>query len=412
MGRRRVGLVFGVWALMLLVALFGVVLNVTLVTGDETIYVVIWEDGSVDPSTVPILNVGNVFYKFTDNLNGSIVVRKPYIVIDGAGYTLQGPGSGNGIDLIGTSHVTIQNMNIKSFEAGIFLGYSYGADSPSADNRIVGNNITSNGKGIYGFKACGNRIVGNNITNNGKGILLTWYSYDNSIAGNNIVNNNYGILQESGDDKFYHNNFINNTIQVSTIDYLANVWDDGYLSGGNYWSDYSGTDLYSGPYQNETGNDGIGDTPLIIDSSNIDNYPLVSPEIFSNLPPIASFTYQPASPITNEMVSFNASNSYDPDGSIASYVWHFGDGNITTVTTPLITHQYNAAGNYTVVLIVIDNYSLTSAETAIVRIKDPSVLSLVAVALALAFATIGVCVIVTRRKRKHKEEVPISLPKN
>jgi len=57
----------------------------------------------------------------------------------------------------------------------------------------------------------------------------------------------------------------------------ANIWDDGFPSGGNYWSDYIGVDLYGGLSQNETGSDGIGDTPYIIDANNQDNYPLIKP---------------------------------------------------------------------------------------------------------------------------------------
>jgi hypothetical protein len=56
---------------------------------------------------------------------------------------------------------------------------------------------------------------------------------------------------------------------------VGNKWDNGYPSGGNYWSDYNGTDLYSGPYQNVTGSDGIGDTPYVIDANNTDHYPLM-----------------------------------------------------------------------------------------------------------------------------------------
>jgi hypothetical protein len=52
----------------------------------------------------------------------------------------------------------------------------------------------------------------------------------------------------------------------------ANFWDNDYPSGGNYWSDYSGVDFNSGPYQNLTANDGIGDTPYTID-----RYPLMAP---------------------------------------------------------------------------------------------------------------------------------------
>jgi hypothetical protein len=55
----------------------------------------------------------------------------------------------------------------------------------------------------------------------------------------------------------------------------GNIWDNGYPSGGNYWSNYTGIDLYSGPYQNVTGGDGIGDRPHTINSNNTDHYPLM-----------------------------------------------------------------------------------------------------------------------------------------
>jgi len=65
-------------------------------------------------------------------------------------------------------------------------------------------------------------------------------------------------------------------VYIQTPGY-PNFWDNGYPSGGNYWSDYNGTDLFSGPYQNETGSDGIGDTPYGIDENNQDRYPLMKP---------------------------------------------------------------------------------------------------------------------------------------
>jgi hypothetical protein len=54
-------------------------------------------------------------------------------------------------------------------------------------------------------------------------------------------------------------------------------WDAGYPSGGNFWSDYNGTDSQNGSYQNQTGSDGIGDTPYVIDANNTDRYPLMAP---------------------------------------------------------------------------------------------------------------------------------------
>jgi hypothetical protein len=65
-------------------------------------------------------------------------------------------------------------------------------------------------------------------------------------------------------NRFYHNDF-SNTVQVQT-DGLDNSWDNGYPSGGNYWSDYSGSDANG---------DGIGDTPYIIKGNVSDHYPLM-----------------------------------------------------------------------------------------------------------------------------------------
>ena len=64
---------------------------------------------------------------------------------------------------------------------------------------------------------------------------------------------------------------------VATIRSFDNVWDDGYPSGGNYWTDHNPPDIYSGPYQNETGSDKIGDISYFIDGNNTDRYPLIYP---------------------------------------------------------------------------------------------------------------------------------------
>jgi hypothetical protein len=108
----------------------------------------------------------------------------------------------------------------------------------------------------------------------GVGILST---SNTVICGNTIANNSVGLFVESGDflgSTVYHNNFVNNLLQTSCPETASNyVWDNG--CEGNYWSNYNGTDLYSGPYQNETGSDGIGDIPYVIDAYNRDNYPLM-----------------------------------------------------------------------------------------------------------------------------------------
>lgn len=78
--------------------------------------------------------------------------------------------------------------------------------------------------------------------------------------------------------------------------------------------------------------------------------------------PVASFTYSPIYPISNETVTFNASSSYDPDGTIVSYDWDFGDG--TNGTAMITTHNYTSAGTYNVTLTVTDNDGLTNSTIA------------------------------------------------
>jgi parallel beta-helix repeat protein len=256
------------WLLLLLTSSLLVAIKVQPLEAQWTGTVYIRADGSVDPPTAPIRRDGDV-YTFTGDIRGSIVIEKDDIVVDGAGHTLEGAGSGKGIDLTGRSNVTIKNTNIINFKTGIDLSKSYNIT-------ISGNNVANNEYGIDLVDSSNNSISGNNIVaNNWYGIVL-YYSSNNVISGNNITNNYYGIyLESSSNNRIYHNNFINNTRQVYSYDVSINVWDNGYPSGGNYWSDYNGVDEKSGPNQDQPGSDGIGDRPYVIDYNNIDHYPLM-----------------------------------------------------------------------------------------------------------------------------------------
>src|SRR3972149_2558317 len=244
---------------LLLIGMLALAFNIQPVkaTG-ETIY--IRADGNIEPSTAPIQRDEDL-YTLTGNITSDaygIMVERNNMTLDGAGYTLQGTGASGfkGIYLTGRSNITIKNIQVKTFYYGIQLFASsnnsivgnditdndYGIYLDySSNNRIVGNNITDNDyNGIKILASSNNSIVGNNITNNSDGIGLSGSS-NNSIVENNITNNNYGIsLYLSSNNKFYHNNFIDNTQQVY-FDYSshANVWDDGYPSGGTYWRDHT-----------------------------------------------------------------------------------------------------------------------------------------------------------------------------
>ena len=82
-------------------------------------------------------------------------------------------------------------------------------------------------------------------------------------------------------------------------------------------------------------------------------------------PPVASFTND----CDDLTCTFNASSSYDPDGSVASYQWNFGDGSTSSMVYP--EHNYANAGSYTVVLTVTDESSLTDTKSRLVTVNEP-----------------------------------------
>jgi parallel beta-helix repeat protein len=152
------------------------------------------------------------------------------------------------------------------------------AASCSEGTEIIGNKIANSKYGIdffschiHGSYHCEATITDNVIANCKYGVSIT-SAYSNNIIDNTVMNCTYGIsihyLTEN--NTVYHNNFINNVQQVNQTG-TNTVWDGGYPSGGNYWSDYNGTD---------SDGDGIGDTPYVIDEYNRDNYPLMYPQPF------------------------------------------------------------------------------------------------------------------------------------
>jgi parallel beta-helix repeat protein len=164
----------------------------------------------------------------------------------------------------------IQSVMLVSADNVSITGFTMGDDQPAPGGRWNYADIALSGAGCA--------VSGNVLTDSFAGVSLLGSTSDNNVVGNEITNNDYGVYIGSlaRNNVFYHNNFVNNTRQVMSGG-LTNTWDDGYPSGGNYWSDYAGTDLLSGPYQNLTGSDGIGDTPYSIDANNTDNYPLMGP---------------------------------------------------------------------------------------------------------------------------------------
>jgi hypothetical protein len=89
--------------------------------------------------------------------------------------------------------------------------------------------------------------------------------------------------------------------------------------------------------------------------------------VTASKPPVASFSYIPLSPQVNEIMTFNASDCSDPDGTVVNYLWNFGDGATDTGLNITVLHSYAEEGAYNVTLTVTDEDGLT--DTAAVNIS-------------------------------------------
>jgi PKD repeat protein len=86
----------------------------------------------------------------------------------------------------------------------------------------------------------------------------------------------------------------------------------------------------------------------------------------ANVAPIASASANVTTGTAPVVVEFSSAGSMDPDGSIASYRWEFGDGTSSTAAAPSKT--YMSPGNYSARLTVTDNQGATAASTVTIAV--------------------------------------------
>lgn len=196
--------------------------------------------------------------------------------------------NGAGIFLLFSTDVFVSN-NVLTRD-GLFLGgfdlSHFTSHTVAADNLVNGRPMrfykNCSGLEIDGVRAgqllvvnCRNvRVQNMHLTDTDVGLFMA--HVENAVVrANNFVSNSWGVyLFASSGVRVFHNNFVNSAPFDSGRE---NSWDDGYPSGGNYWSWYDGQDVCRGPKQDVcSGPDGIGDTPVVVEFSR-DRYPLIKP---------------------------------------------------------------------------------------------------------------------------------------
>lgn len=221
---------------------------------------------------------------------------------------------------------------------------------------ISGISIINSNCGIYLKDAQNCIIKGNNITNNEIGICLS-RSENNTLSTNRISSNTkYGIKLLSSQDNVIHGNYFNNTNNA-----LNDEFDSWNYTSGNYWNDYTGKD---------ENNDGIGDTPYVIDpqTGGVDLSPLTNSVPGPSLLPRAIFTSNVTAGYAPLTVEFT-----DLSENFSELSWNFGD--LETSNSSVALHTFHDEGSYTVNLNVSNENGSDSKVVTIDVLKapDPSV---------------------------------------
>jgi PKD repeat protein len=167
-------------------------------------------------------------------------------------------------------------------------------------------------------------------------------------------------------------------LRVDIIDAVTGkiVTDRGTLSASSRTTDSSGTTsvVFTAPMSPAPGvDDPLNRNPILIRVTPVGtNSDTLTAQRFVTIrlvptqivvvpgAPVPSFTYSPANPAVGVLVLFNAAASFDPDGTIVSYRWDWGDGESVTKPTATEDHDFPAPGTYNVKLTVTDDAGLQS----------------------------------------------------
>jgi parallel beta-helix repeat protein len=247
-------------------------INSSISTGLDT------NPNDIDPSNT--IDGKPIYYLV--NQSGLVISPKDYPEI---GY----------LALVNCINMTVRNLQLSGSAASIGLILK-----GTSNSTIIHNQLTNFWQGISSTDSYGNVISENYFKSNQEFGIAISGTTANTISNNTFEDNKVGLYISGSNQIIYHNNFLNNTKHVDSADwsplnrlppsYAVHVWDNGYPSGGNYWSDHNITDVDG---------DGICDEAYVLTSGyrvNMDRYPLAQPAAtpeFTQTPTTATESPQP-----------------------------------------------------------------------------------------------------------------------
>jgi len=329
-----------------LLIIFSVLLSILsffdLITSAETIIVDVGggEDYTSIQESINSANVSDIVHVNSGTYTENIIINKSIILTgDGNSNTIINGAGDHTITITSTNNVTISNLNINNSggsEASIYLSIS--------SDCIISNNVIRNGGNGLFLVNSNNNIIRDNTAIESNNVGIYFYNSDgNEISGNDIQNNNVNgiyLYSTSSDNYIYLNDF-SDTIGPHGEDRGNNYWY--YNQQGNYWDDYNDYD---------SDEDGIGDSPYIIDSDSQDIYPL-GDFLSYNIPVAYIDSISPNPAIDGNTISFQGHGT--DDGTIIEWEWSssidgvFGtseDCSTSSLSTDTHTIRYRVKDNH------------------------------------------------------------------